>query len=174
MLKNILIIISLLFVSCDSEDSVSPENTPANYNYSLEDLNPTSSSYQESVGTSYSLNKITIHYFGHYSWGTCSARFEQLNNLYESLLSDGYDQVKLIGIGKNSHISFLNNWTDNNNASVCADASPFPTWSDWGASQRDLFILDHSGEMVFNQNISSGIPDDLETTIVNLINEIPD
>ncbi len=67
MLRNSLFILSLLFVSCDSEDPVSSENTPANYNYSLEDLNPTSTSYQETIGTSYFSNKITIHYFGHYS-----------------------------------------------------------------------------------------------------------
>ena len=174
MLKSSLLILSLLLVSCESEDPTSSENTPANYNYSLEDLNPTSSYYQESIGTSYFSNQITIHYFGHYSWGTCSARFEQLNNLYESLILDGYSQVKLVGIGKNSHINFLNNWTDSNNAPVCADASPFSTWSNWDASQRDLFILDHNGEMVYHQNISSGIPDDLESTIISLINGISD
>ena len=89
------------------------------------------------------------------------------------MISDGYTQVNLIGIGKDSHISFLNNWVDDNNAPVCADSSPFSAWSDWNASQRDLFILDHNGEMVFQQNISSGIPDDLESTIINLINQIP-
>lgn len=89
------------------------------------------------------------------------------------MISDGYTQVNLIGIGKDSHISFLNNWVDDNNAPVCADSSPFSTWSDWNASQRDLFILDHNGEMVFQQNISSGIPDDLESTIINLVNQIP-
>ena len=58
---------SLLFMSCDSGDSVSPENTPANYNYSLEDLNPSSDYYEQSVGTSFFENQVTLHYFGHYN-----------------------------------------------------------------------------------------------------------
>ncbi len=37
------------------------------YDYSLEDLNSTSYYYQESVGTSFFPNQVTLHYFGHYN-----------------------------------------------------------------------------------------------------------
>ncbi len=37
------------------------------YDYNLEDLNPSSDYYQESVGTSSFENQVTLHYFGHYS-----------------------------------------------------------------------------------------------------------
>ena len=66
------------------------------YDYSLEDLNSTSNYFGDNVGTSYFPDNVTLHYFGHYSWGTCTARFGQLNDLYENLLLDGYDQLKLI------------------------------------------------------------------------------
>ncbi len=78
--------------------------------------------------------------------------------------------VDLIGIAKSSQLNSSGNWTSNNDASVCADESPsHSVWSSWGASQRDLFILDMSGNVVFHQNVTSGIPDDLEDFIHTLL-----
>ena len=37
------------------------------YDYSLEDINPTSNYYEQNVGTSFFENQVTIHYFGHYN-----------------------------------------------------------------------------------------------------------
>ena len=37
------------------------------YDYSLEDINPTSENYGVNVGTSFFENKITIHFFGHFT-----------------------------------------------------------------------------------------------------------
>ena len=74
-----------------------------------------------------------------------------------------------MGIGKDTHIGYVDNWTDNNDAAVCADGSPFNVWSDWNASQRDLFLLDMNGNLVFHENITSGVPDDLENTIIGLL-----
>ena len=82
--------------------------------------------------------------------------------------------VQLIGVGKDTHISSLNNWLNGNNAPVCADTSPFSVWSDWGASQRDLYVLDHLGNVVFSQNIGSGLPSNLEALVLELVNDIPD
>ena len=143
------------------------------YDYSLEDLNPSSDYFQESIGTSFFPNQITLHYFGSYNWGTCTARFGQLNDLYQDLINDGYyDEVKLVGIGKSQFGNYLNNWTNGNDASVCLDESFDPTWVNWGAIQRDLFVLDHEGYVVFHENITGGVPDNLESLIINLINQI--
>ena len=79
-----------------------------------------------------------------------------------------------MGIGKDTHIGYVDNWTDNNDAAVCADGSPFNVWSDWNASQRDLFILDMNGDLVFHQNITSGVPDDLDDIIIDLLNPSTD
>lgn len=67
-------------------------------------------------------------------------------------------------MGKDAHISALYNWTNSGDASVVADTEQldeYPVWSDWGASQRDLVVLDHTGLVVLDQNISSGLPSDL-------------
>tara|TARA_Y100001970_G_scaffold267197_1_gene356809 strand:+ start:45 stop:791 length:747 start_codon:yes stop_codon:yes gene_type:complete len=90
------------------------------------------------------------------------------------LFSDWNSQglpVQLVGIGKDSHMSSLGNWSNSNDAPICADSFPFSAWSDWDASQRDLFVLDHEGNVVFHESISSGIPDNLETLVLDLVNE---
>ncbi len=79
-----------------------------------------------------------------------------------------------MGVGKSQHMSFLSNWTSNNDASVCADAAGNPTWNTWNANQRDLFVLDHEGDVVLHQNITGGLPSNLESLVITLIDEIPD
>ena len=93
--------------------------------------------------------------------------------MYEDLISDGYDQVKLIGVGKSQHMNNISNWTNGNDAPVCADQSGNPTWNEWGAAQRDLFILNHEGSLVFHGNVTGGLPSTLESLIIDLVNEIP-
>ena len=39
----------------------------AQNNYSLEDLNSTSSTFGTTIGPSYYTKQVTIHYFGHYN-----------------------------------------------------------------------------------------------------------
>ena len=93
--------------------------------------------------------------------------------MYENLISNGYDQVKLIGVGKSQHMNNISNWTNGNDTPVCADQSPYPTWNGWGASQRDLFVLDHEGNVVFHENVTSGLPSDLESLVIDLVSQIP-
>ena len=90
------------------------------------------------------------------------------------MFSDWQEQglpVQLIGVGKDSHNSSLGNWTNNNDAAVCVDPSPYNTWNDWNANQRDLFILDRNGNFISQQNITSGLPSDLESTVITLLTE---
>ena len=92
------------------------------------------------------------------------------------MVAIGYNQIKLIGVGKTQHINNLSNWTNSNDVSVCADESNNGNtiWSNWGASQRDLFVLNHEGNIELYQNISSGLPDSLEQILINLIDSIPE
>ena len=144
------------------------------YTYSLTDNNSSSDYYLENVGPEYFENQITMHYFGSFTWGLCNSRFAQLNTLYESLLDSGYDQVKLIGIGYSYQSNSYSNWSNSNEfSSVCYDDSNNPTFNSWGASQRDFYVLDHEKNLVLEQNISGGLPDNLESLIINLISDIP-
>jgi len=89
-------------------------------------------------------------------------------------MDDGYDQVKLIGVGKSQHMSSLDNWVNGNDASVCADVSPYPIWSEWDADQRDLYVLDHEGNVVLHENVTGSLPFNLQSLIITLISQIPD
>ena len=41
--------------------------TVSQYNYSLEDLNPSSETYGSIVGPDYFINHVTLHYFGYFT-----------------------------------------------------------------------------------------------------------
>ena len=92
--------------------------------------------------------------------------------MYEDLVDQGYDQIQLVGIGKSQHMSSINNWASNSDVGVCADQSPYLTWSNWGAAQRDLFILDSQGEIVYHENITNGFSSNqISNLVISLIPE---
>jgi len=69
-------------------------------------------------------------------------------------------------------LSYSDNWTDDNDAPVCVDESPFPVWANWNASQRDLFVIDLDGNVALHQNVSMGLPDDLEYLLLDLLDPV--
>ena len=77
-------------------------------------------------------------------------------------------------MGKTAHINWLSNWTETNSSIVVADDSPYLNWSDWNADQRDLYLLDHNQNIVFHQNITSGIPSNFNDIVIDLISQISD
>tara|TARA_S200000501_G_scaffold93489_1_gene86834 strand:- start:38180 stop:38665 length:486 start_codon:yes stop_codon:yes gene_type:complete len=56
-----------------------------------------------------------------------------------------------------------------NDAPICADETPYPIWNSWNATQRDLFLLDQQGNLIFQQNITTGIPENFNDSILNLL-----
>ena len=142
-------------------------------NFNLEDLNENSAYFGQTVGPEEFSNQVSIVYFGYFYWGICTSRFGELNDFYQELISAGHnDKVKLFGVGKDSHINQLSNWTNQNESIVSADSSPFSVWNSWDASQRDLYILDSDGNIQYHQDISSGISNSVYDLVYNLIDEI--
>tara|TARA_Y100000748_G_scaffold231539_1_gene195563 strand:- start:129 stop:575 length:447 start_codon:yes stop_codon:yes gene_type:complete len=45
----------------------------------------------------------------------------------------------------------------------------YPIWDSWGASIRDLYILNTAGDIISQQNVTSGIPTDLDEQIISLL-----
>ena len=150
---NILFLCSILF----SQDP-----------YSLEDVNPNSITYVKCWLLFFS-EKVVLHYFGAFTWGTCTARFGELNEINDDLKNSGY-QVELIGVSKSSWQAGLVNWTNQGSAAICIDESPYLVWDDWEAIQRDLFITDLNGQVVYKQNITSGIPSNIVDIISGYLN----
>ena len=136
--------------------------------YSLEDVNPNSITYGQNVGSSFFTGKVILHYFGAFTWGTCTTRFGELNEINDDLKSNGYE-VELIGVSKSSWQTGLVNWVNQGDAAICIDESPFLVWDDWEASQRDLFITDIEGQVVFKENITSEVPINILDTIFSYL-----
>ena len=76
----------------------------------------------------------------------------------------------MIGVSKSSWQAGLVNWVNQGNAPICIDESPYPGWDDWEANQRDLFITDLNGQVVYKQNITSGIPANIVDIISGYLN----
>ena len=65
------------------------------YDYSLYDINTSSSTYGEAISPNYFQGQVTLHYFGHQYWGTCTARVGQLNGLYQDLLNSRVGSLQI-------------------------------------------------------------------------------
>ena len=141
------------------------------YDYSLEDINSTSDTYGTNISPSSYTGQVTLHYFGHQNWGTCSARVGNLDDLYQDLLDEGIDNVKIFAIGKSQYNNSNSNWTNGNFIPVMVDPSPYTSWSSWGAGQRDLFFLDADGNYHDGFNITNWDYSLIYNTIIGLLPE---
>ena len=142
-----------------------------NYTYTLEDINPSSNTYEQTIGPDYFQGQITLHYFGHQYWTTCIARVEQLNDLYQNLQNAGIQNVKIIAIGKGQYSSDNAKWTDGNSIPVVTDPSPNNLWTAWNVNQWDLFFLDANAEYVTDFNINPWDYDAVYNQISSMIED---
>ena len=73
----------------------------------LEDINPSSETYELFIGPSYHSGSMVVIGFFHEYWGSCRARFGLLNDIYLDIVSENIVDVKIIGIGKDQYTSSL-------------------------------------------------------------------
>ena len=66
------------------------------------------------------------------------------------------------------------NWTEDKILPVVNDPSPNDTWSNWDASQWDLFFLDPHGNFVEDFNINTWDYDKIYNSIMNIISGYTD
>ena len=124
------------------------------YTYNLEDINDSSPTHGVNISPGYFQGQITLHYFGHQSWGGCTERVGYLNDLYLDLLDAGINNVKIIVIGKSEYENSNENWTNENSLPVLIDTYPYNIWSTWGAFQRALYFLDGEGNYITHFSIT--------------------
>ncbi len=127
------------------------------------DLNSTSSTYSNQIGAHTWDGEIRLFFFSaNEQCELCINRFDQLNDLYLDYLSSDVD-VYVIGVGQNNEIP-VDQITDGNNLPWVKDDE---AWSEWGASNRDLYIMDKNGEIEEKINLTIGFD---ETQIKFIIN----
>ena len=144
--------------------------------FTLEDINPDSDTFGELIGPSYFTDNVLVLGFFHEYWGTCRARFELLNDLYLELLSENILDVKFIGIGKDQYSSSLDGMLNGRILPWVQDNSSdgYPVWSEYGASQRDVFFINNEGFIDTSFSITTYSPSSIEDVdyIKNIILEI--
>ena len=159
----LLILLAFVLFSCNLPDE------EIVYDYSLTDINASSVTYEENIGPDYFDTQVTVHYFGHQYWGTCTARVGQLNTLYTNLKSEDIDNVKIIAIGKGQYSGDNSQWTEGNSIPIVADPPPNVLWTSWVASQWDVFFLDSNGNYITDFNINDWDYDKVYNQIKNIL-----
>ena len=137
MLKLALILFSFLF---------------SDYDYSLQDYNPTSPTYENNVWDPEYSDHITMHYFSTQGWAGWTATFGQLSNFQDELRNEeGYENVVIIAVGQTNISTFNNNFCANSDLPLVMD--PYPDlpirqqFSPFGIDHY-LVILDYDGNYI--------------------------
>ena len=123
-----------------------------NYDYSLEDFNPTSPSYQNNVWNPEYSNHITMHYFSTQGWAGWTATFGQLSNFQDELKDDdGYENIVIIAVGQTNISAFNSNFCANSDLPLVMDPYPdLPIRQQFAPFGIDhyLVILDYDGNYI--------------------------
>ena len=77
--------------------------------------------------------------------------------------------MKIIAIGKGQYSADNSNWTNDNSIPVVNDPSPNDLWTNWSASQWDLFFLDPTENYAEDFNINTWDYDNIYNSIINII-----
>ena len=63
--------------------------------------------------------------------------------------------MNIVAIGKSQYSGDNINWIYENTLPIVIDQSPYVNWANWDANQRDLYFLDHEGNLFTKINIST-------------------
>ena len=97
-------------------------------------------------------------------------RFDALNELYLFYKDIPTINVYVMGIGMNNSIP-VTEITSGNDLPWVKSGPNCDIWSDWGAVNRDLFIMNQSKDIISKINLSSSFDDtQIKFIIENLIN----
>ena len=123
------------------------------YEYSLEDVNPNSSTFGTNVWYPEFSDYITLHYFGTQGWQGWTSIFWQLSDFQELLHAEGYEKVIIIGIGKDFlQDSFGESFYENSILPLVLDTSPdyinFEISGQFDATWKEIFILNADGSLL--------------------------
>jgi len=135
--------------------------------FSLEDINPLSDTYEQLIGPSYFAENLVVLGFFHEYWGSCRARFGLLNDIYLDIVSENIVDVKIIGIGKDQYTSSLDGMINGRVLPWVQDSSSnnYEVWSNFEANQRDVFFINIDGQIDTSFNITSYNPSNPDDVI---------
>ena len=123
------------------------------YEYSLQDYNATSPTYEMDVWNPEYSGFITMHFFSSQGWAGWTATFGQLSNFQDELRNDdGYENVVIIAVGQSNTSGFNSSFCGNSDLPLVIDSYPsLPIRAQFGETSfnefhKRLFIIGHNGE----------------------------
>ena len=125
------------------------------YEYSLQDYNTTSPTYELDVWNPEYSDYITMHYFSSQGWAGWTGTFGQLSNFQQELRNDepenGYENVIIIAVGQSNISGWNNNFCANSDLPLVMDEYPTlpirDQFSPYG-QHKQLVILGYDGELL--------------------------
>ena len=123
------------------------------YEYSLQDYNATSPTYEMDVWNPEYSGFITMHFFSSQGWAGWTSTFGQLSNFQDELRNqDGYENVVIIAVGQSNTSGFNSSFCGNSDLPLVIDSYPsLPIRAQFGETSfnefhKRLFIIGHNGE----------------------------
>ena len=96
-----------------------------------------------------------------------------MNSVYLDLVSMSVDDVSIIGVGKDTLNSYLDQMVNGRILPWVEDvqADGYPVWTDYGAVQRSTYIFNRDGELIHSFDITTYDPNEPDDyiSLVNLI-----
>ena len=145
------------------------------YEYSLQDFNPSSESYGMNVWDPEYSDYITLHFFSSQGWAGWTSTFGQLSNFQDELRNDnGYENVVIISIGETNISAFNNNYCANSDLPLVMDENPsLPVRAMFNADgvgyHKQIVILDYDRNIIGQITLNSGLNNSAKTYIRNII-----
>ena len=134
----------------------------SNYDYSLQDYNPTSPTYGLDVWNPEYSDFMTLHFFSSQGWAGWTSTFGQLSNFQEEIRNDyGFENVVIIAVGQSNTSGFNSNFCSNSDLPLVVDQYPsLPIRDQFGESSfnefhKSVIILGHDGEYLGQISVNS-------------------
>ncbi len=134
----------------------------SNYDYSLQDYNPTSPTYGLDVWNPEYSDFMTLHFFSSQGWAGWTSTFGQLSNFQEEIRNDyGFENVVIIAVGQSNTSGFNSNFCSNSDLPLVIDQYPsLPIREQFGESSfnefhKSVIILGHDGEYLGQISVNS-------------------
>ena len=140
--------------------------------YSMEDYNPSSSTFGLNVWFPEYENYITLHYFTSQGWNGWTITFGQLSNFQEQLRVEGYENIVIIGVGQSVANNFNSNFCLNSNLPLVIDVYPDYIVRDaFSGDHKSIVILDTNQNEIGRISVGGGLIPSAEDYIRDIIIE---
>lgn len=121
--------------------------------FSLEDENPSSLTFETVVSPRDYLGYVIGVYFAHAGCGYCQSQFARLDELQQQLINENADTIiRLIGVNAAGHEGANDGITPLGDIPWLQDVHEQEVWQEWEVTLRDVVILDPDNkfESVYN------------------------